>query len=519
MLNEVKMKKRSFILNVFFLTTATLIARIIGIIFRVYMSNKIGSEGIGLYQLITTIYFFSATFSTSGISLAVTRLVTDSIAKKEFKAVKFSLIRCLYIGIILSSIIGFILFKFSTFLSISILHDERAILPLKILAPSLPFMAISACFRGYFFAVRQVIKTASEQLLEQIIEMIIFVSLIGSMLPKGLEYACCAIVIGTTIAEFASCFYSYFLYKNDIKKYNIKSTFNKNKIYKNIALISIPVTLSSSLRSGLNTIENILIPTGLQKCGMSETKSLSGYGLINGMVMPIIGFPSVLLFSFALLLIPEISEANAVHHTKNISYITKRVLHITFIYSIMVSGILLFFSNDFGISIYRNNEAGLYISLLSPIIPLIYMDNVVDGMLKGLNEQIHYLSYNIIDSFLRVILIIILLPRYGIRGLIIVMFFSAILNSSLSLFRLLKVTSININLIDWIIKPIISVIIVCLAIDQFMSMQIIEFPSIITKLIFEITISITLYLCILFIMGSINKEQINWVKGYLIRTN
>ena len=202
------MKKRSFILNVFFLTTATLIARIIGIIFRVYMSNKIGSEGIGLYQLITTIYFFSATFSTSGISLAVTRLVTDSIAKKEFKAVKFSLIRCLYNGIILSSIIGFILFKFSTFLSISILHDERAILPLKILSPSLPFMAISACFRGYFFAVRQVIKTASEQLLEQIIEMIIFVSLIGSMLPKGLEYACCAIVIGTTIAEFASCFYS-----------------------------------------------------------------------------------------------------------------------------------------------------------------------------------------------------------------------------------------------------------------------------------------------------------------------
>ena len=131
-------------LNAFFLTSATLIARVIGIAFRVYMSNKIGSEGIGLYQLISTIYMFAATFATSGISLAVTRLVTDSIAKKEYRTAKIAISRCFYIGVVLSSIVGIVMFVYSEALSVYILHDTRAILSLKILAPSLPFMSISA---------------------------------------------------------------------------------------------------------------------------------------------------------------------------------------------------------------------------------------------------------------------------------------------------------------------------------------------------------------------------------------
>lgn len=511
------MRKRSFIINAVFLTSATLIAKVIGIVFRVYMSNKIGSEGIGLYQLITTVYFFAATFSTSGITLAVTRIVTDSIAKHEYGTAKFAMTRCIYIDVILSSLVGFLMFIYAEPLSANILHDTRAMLSLKVLAPSLPFMAVSACFRGYFYAVRQVIKTASEQLLEQIIEIAIFSSLIGFLLPKGLEYACCAVVIGTTIAEAISSFYSYFMYRLDKKKFNSSGEINKKCVYKNIALISLPVTASSSIRSGLSTIENILIPSGLQKSGVSSQKSLAGYGLINGMVMPVISFPSVFLFSFALLLIPEMSEANAVNHKRNINYISNRFFHITLIYSIMVSGIFLFFSDDFGLAIYGSCESGFYMSLLSPLIPLIYLDGVVDCMLKGLNEQLHYLSYNIIDSILRVILIFTLLPIYGLKGLIIVMFFSEILNSSLSINRLIKVTNLKINVLDWLLKPIASIVLSCFALNKLLSFEFLQFSSIIYKLTFEALISIVFYIFLLFISGGINNEEIAWIKKYFTK--
>lgn len=513
------MRKRSFILNAVFLTSATLIARVIGIAFRVYMSNKIGSEGIGLYQLITTIYMFSATFATSGISLAVTRLVTDSIAKKEYKTAKIATSRCLCVGVIVGSLVGVAMFSYAEFLSVSVLHDARAMLSLKILAPSLPFMAISACFRGYFFAVRQVIKTASEQLFEQIVEILVFSSLIGFFLPKGLEYACCAVVIGTTIAEILSCFYSYFMYRKDILKYDNSEVTDKKGIYKKIAFIAFPVTASSSLRSGLSTIENVLIPSGLQKAGASSQKSLAGYGLINGMVMPVITFPSVFLFSFALLLIPEMSEANAVNHKKNINYIATRVFHITLIYSIMISGIFLFFSDDFGLSIYGSNESGVFMSVLAPLIPLMYLDGVVDAILKGLDEQLHYLSYNIIDSTLRVILIFIFLPMYGLQGLIIVMFVSAILNSSLSMGRLIRVTELKVKIVDWFIKPIASIVLSGFALNTLFSYHIFEFSCVTYKLILEVLLLILFYMSLLFISGGISNEEIDWIKGYLKQKN
>ena len=155
------MRKRAFLINSLMLTSAVLLSRVIGISFRVYMSNKIGAEGIGLYQLICTIFLFASTFVTSGVSLAVTRLVTEALARKEYQKAKTAVRRALVLGLFFSLLMGGALFFSADYIGNQVLKDPRTILSLKILAPSLPFMAVSACFRGYFFAVRQVIKTAS----------------------------------------------------------------------------------------------------------------------------------------------------------------------------------------------------------------------------------------------------------------------------------------------------------------------------------------------------------------------
>lgn len=504
------MKKKTFMLNALLLTCASLINMSIGMFFRIYMSNKVGSEGIGLYQLIIAIYFFAATFSTTGISLTVTRLVTDFIAKKEYAKAKNVIVKCLFLGIFISIIAGGIMFIFAEQIGTYVLKDSRSVLSLKILAPSLPFVAISSCFRGYFYAVRRVIKTVSEQLFEQIIEIIVFIILIGKLAPLGIEYACAAIVIGTSVSEFLSCIYSYILYIYDIKKFSITEKL-KSPLSSKIVFIFLPLTASASLRAGLSTIENVMIPSGLKRFGASGTKALSTYGMIVGMVMPIITFPTLFLLSFSMLLIPEMSEANAVHHKKNINHIAGKVLKITLLFSIMTMNIFLFFSKGLGISIYSSAECGIYLSLLSPLVPLMYLDKVVDGMLKGLNQQLHYLSYNIIDSVVRVILIFILLPIIGINGLIIMMFTSTILNSTLSIARLLKVTELKLNFMDWIIRPLI-----CSSFSSIFTMLITSnFPinSIPIKTFFEILFSVILYIITLFLTGTIKSNDIKWIKS------
>lgn len=503
------MLKKRFIVNGILLTATTLITRTIGIFFRVYMSNSIGAQALGLYQLIVTLYFFAVTFATSGVTLVVTRLVTDSLAVNNVNKAVGITGKCLGISIFLSILSGSVIFFNADFLGGILLGDSRTVLSLKVLAPSLPFMAVSACFRGYFYARRTVIKTAGEQLLEQLVEIGVFAAIVGIMAPMGLKYACCAVAIGTTISEIVTCFYSYTLYMIDIRKMKAKK--EKLKSFAGNALsIGVPVTMSACLRAGLSMIENVMIPRGLKRQGSSYDKSLSDYGQITGMAMPVITFPAVFLMAFSTLIIPEVSEAKSINRLNSVKHMTLKTLNTAFLFSIPVAAVMFFFSEDLGNAIYGSSDTGRYICLLAPLVPLLYLDSVTDGLLKGLNEQLHYMSYNIIDSVVRVILIVILLPKFGISGLISVMYISGILNTGLSLMRLLKVTEVEIKVIKRIICPVIFSVASCI-----ISKLIFGFlPDKAFLLIGVIILSLLLYVVFMLVAGVLSREDIIWFKSF-----
>lgn len=483
----------------------TLIIRTIGMWFRIYMSDKVGAEGIGLYQLVLTVYFFFVTITTSGINLTVTRLVTDFIAQNAASKAKYVTYKCLIISVTISMIFGILLFSFSDLIGVGFLKDERTVLSLKILAPSLPFMAFSACLRGYFYARRKIIQTSGEQLLEQIIEIGVFIFIFTFFAPQELTYSCCAIVIGTTFAEFISFFYSLALYLIDTRKFKCKPE-KVPSLARKILPIAIPVTASSCLRSGLSAVENVLIPSGLKKYGADYTKALSQYGLIGGMAMPVLTFPSVFIMPFATLIIPEMSQASIEKRVNGIHHMSEKMFRLTLMYSLPVMVIFMFFARNLGAALYQNDEVGIYIALLAPVVPLMYLDSVVDGMLKGLNEQVSYLAYNIIDSILRVILTYILLPKFGIAGVIIVIIVSELLNTTLSIARLLKVTNMRLMVFDWIIRPLICICIPCL---------ITTILPVFQNNTFDLCVQITL--CVAFYIGAMyisqNKEYHKTVKN------
>lgn len=502
------MKKQLFIKNAVLLTTTTLITRSVGVWFRVYMTNKIGSQGIGLLSLIVTVYMFAVTLATSGVTLVVTRLVTDFLVQHNNGAVKYIIRRCLWISCVLSVAVGAFMFLNANTIGAVYLDEPKTVLSIKILSVSLPFLAVSACLRGYFFARRAAMKTASEQFLEQALEIAVFVLLIDHMLPMGIEYACCAIVISTTAAEILSFFYSLALYLLDSKKMQGNSR-KIDAFYKKALSIGIPVTLSSCLRSGLSMIENVMIPQGLRKYGTDESTALSQYGEVMGMVMPIMCFPNVFLSCFSQLMIPEMSEAKIVNHKNNIKYMAGRIFRFTLLFSLPVSGAFWFFGEQLGLLLYSNQQVGTYIKILAPVIPLLYLDQIVDGMLKGLNEQLHYLAYNIIDSAVRVILTIVLLPVTGIQGVIMIVFISAILNSGLSIARLLKVSEVKIDWINWIIKPLFS-----LLFSGFLASKIsFGAGSSALGLVLQICIFVILYIVCLLVSRGIKKEEVFWVKS------
>lgn len=487
------MDKKRFFVNSMLLAGTALVIRSMGLGFRVYMSNTIGAEGIGLYQLILTVYMFFSSVTTSGISLFVTRLVTDFIARGKNGIAKRCVTLCLFISVAVSSLFGCMMFVFSNELGAGFLGDSRTVLSLKVLAPSLPFMAVSACLRGYFLARRSVVATSFEQLLEQIAEIAVFALLVGKLAPMGLQYACCAVVIGTTGAEIISCVYSCILYRLSIRKIKGKSE-KVPKFFRKLFSIALPVTGSSCLRSGLSAVENSLIPTGLRKNGANYTRALSLYGMISGMVMPVITFPSIFIMPLSTLIIPEISQARAQGNNAAVRRMAEKLFRIGLLYSIPVMAIMIFLSNELGMVIYNSTDVGIYIAILAPVIPLMYLDNAVDGMLKGMNEQISYLIFNFIDSIIRVVLTYLLLPIMGIKGFIIVIFVSELLNTTLSIWRFLRVAQIRLRIFEWIIRPALCVALPCLLIILLPFGQ-----NSITGLVVKIVLSCVGYIGLLYI--------------------
>lgn len=140
---------------------------------------------------------------------------------------------------------------------------------------------------------------------------------------------------------------------------------------------------------------------------------------------------------------------------EQISRTTARSRQLTLLFSFFITACFIVFADDFGRTFYQSEEAGRLIRFLAPLIPLLYLDSVVDGILKGLDQQIASMRYNFADSGLRVILVYFLIPFTGVNGYLGILFFSTIFNATLSIHRLLKVSQVEIQFVDWIVKPIL----------------------------------------------------------------
>lgn len=492
------------------LTIASLIMKTIGIVYNVYLTNLIGTEAVGLFGLIMTVYMLGITFASSGIRLAVIRLISNSTAKALYAEKK--IISCsLLFGFIMGAVSAVILFFTSNFISLVWLCDNRATKSLQILSFSLPFIAMSSALNGYFTARRKVTKYSAIQIIEQLAKIGITVLLLTLLAKKGTEFACIAISLGSIISEVVSFLWAYILYIIDKRK--LTFAFSKTKdIFFSFFKIAIPDAVGSWARYSLTTAEHILIPMGLRKSGQNASASLSLYGMVQGMALPIILFPSSLMVSLSSMLIPEVAEHHARGSARQIDYIISRVISISLLFSIGTMGVMYNYSYELANAIYKTADIADYIKILSAVIPVMYTDIVVDSFLKGLDKQVDSMRYNILDAFLCVLLVYFLIPKFAIKGYIITIFASEIINFVLSLRKLISITSFKINLLDSLVKPIFCIL-SAVAITNLITLNITLSP--VLELCFKVLICLILYILTLSLFGAITKEDKVWFYNLL----
>lgn len=451
------MKSYVFIKNTIIMTFTALVLRTAGIILKVWLAKAIGSEGIGLYQLIFSVYTLAATFTTSGICTAVTRLVSENLQKGK-AAIKKIMKKAVILTFIIAGISSFIVYFFSKEIAVLFLKDLRAEISLKILSFSLLFMGVSSCIKGYFVARRKMSRPSLSQIFEQGVRIAVIIAVLPKVKVLGLGVSTAVVLFADTVSEICSCALLYLLYIKD--KAALKKGDGKiNGVYKQIFQISAPITVGKYITTFLRTVENLAVPVRLSVFNKNKALSLAQFGTLRGMVIPLIFFPSSFLTAVSTMLIPEMSEAKAQNHNLTIKYKASKTVNITICSSIFLAAVFFVCGSEIGNIVYGDKEVGGMIKILSPIIPFMYLESVVDGINKGLNQQKYSFWYNSLDSILRIVIIWVLLPKTGINGFLGLMAVSNFTTCSLNFYRVKKVAKIKIDYINAIIKPLITAII------------------------------------------------------------
>lgn len=429
-----------FIFNTSFLIITSLIFRGIDIYFTAYISKKIGSEMLGIFNLIMSVYLFGITLATSGINLAVTRVISEELALDNPGGVKKVMKKCLYITLITSCFTSLIFWANTDFIIEKCLQGKVSQSIVHLFCLALPPISMSSAISGYFAGVRRIYKNAIGQFIEHVSKVIITTFIINIYLPHGIEYACFSLILGDLISEIISFLYIYTVYLLDKKRYSSSPELaRKNDYTYRLFRISIPIAITSYIRSGLSTFKQLIIPSSLQKSGINSSQSLSKYGIINGMALPIIMFPDILVKSFASLLIPEFARYNAKQDYKKAKQMTTILLFLIGGAASLLSVVLFILSDSLALTLYKDISVAHYIRILAPLATFIYVDTVVDSILRGMDAQVGVMIINILDLAISTSFIYFFVPKLGLIGYLISIYMSEILNFTVSTLQLVKI--------------------------------------------------------------------------------
>ena len=499
--------------NAMLLTLASLLMRTVGVSFGVVVSGRVGAEAMGLFSLLSGVYGFALTLATSGIHLGVTRMTVEAMENGGPARVGGILRRATAYALFFGILSSVLLFSLATPIGLYWLKDARTISSLRLLAITLPLIALSSAWGGYFSSMRRPWKNAAVQVFEQAIKIGTTMYLLTFYFAKNVESACCILVLGGAVAEVCSFLLEWLLYRLDKRRNLGKQVCCRVGDTKKLLSITLPIAATAYIRSGLITFQHILIPEGLRQSGASHAAALTAYGTIQSMALPIILYPAALMYSFSGLLVPELAEAEVHDRRRHIHYMISRVWSLSLLFSFGVAGVLICFSEEIGTALYPNSNAGYYIRILAPLIPIMYLDTATDAMMKGLGEQLFSMKINIADAAISLLLVFLLIPRFGIWGYVITIYVSELFNTVCSITHLLIISKAPVRIFKWVYKPLFCIVLSTVGVRFLLEKIGGRIETAAFAILLHICAVILLYIALLRLTRAVEKEDAAWIKN------
>lgn len=357
----------------------------LGFLYRIVLSRLIGAEALGLYQVALSLFALFLTIGTGGIPITVSRMISKSKAENRPLDEQRAVGAGLFLSLCLTLPICLFLIFFGDKLTF-LFTDNRAFSVFRILLVGLCFSSLYAVFRGSFWGNKQFLLPSILEIAEESVMVVVGVLLLRSApIGTGAERAAWAVVISYLFSFTASalCFF-YRGGKIARPKNALKPLFNA----------TLPITSVRASSSLVNSAVAVLLPVMLVRAGFENSEALTLFGVVSGMVLPILFIPSTIIGSLSLVLVPELSEdfyrKNFTRLKKNIS----RGLNFAFLLACVLIPFLFILGRDIGLLAFSNAVAGEMIAIAAPVLLPMSLGMISTSMLNSMGfEKQSFLFY------------------------------------------------------------------------------------------------------------------------------
>lgn len=422
--------KNPLITGTLFLTAAGVLSRIIGFFYRIFLSRTIGAQGLGVYQLVFPIMALCFSFTSAGIQTAISRFVAEQCAKCNEKGARLYLSMGLLCSCALSVVVTFLISRNANWIATAILGEAQCADLLSAMTYCLIPASVHACINGYYYGKQKALIPSVSQLVEQIARVLGVYLIYCVATSEGHTLRPIDAIWGLVIGEFFGMLVS-------LTAVGMKRSAGKIEVAaKQLIFMAIPLTANRVLINLCASVENLLIPRQLRLFGYSQENALGIYGILTGMAISVILFPTVLTNSISVLLLPVISEAKAKKNEAAIHTAISKAIRYGLILGFAFTLAFLLTGNYIGNHIFCNALAGTYIRILSWICPFMYLSTLLNSILHGLGYPKTTLRINLAGCAIRILIVWFFVPVIGIRAYLAGMLVSQVFMALACIFSL-----------------------------------------------------------------------------------
>lgn len=390
-------KKQSFMAGALLLGVSNILVKLIGTLYRIPMTNILGTEGMGIYQKAYPIYATLLVLSTSGIPTAISKTVSEHFSQGDAAGARRVFAVALRLLALVGGVTALLLFVFREQAARTLVEDPLAAMSIGAIAPSLFFVSVMSAFRGYFQGMQRMMPTAASQLVEQVGKLAVGVMLALRMIPQGIEYGAAGAMIGVTVSEFAGLallvvlFLIHMAREGRVEPGDRRAT--AGAVLRRLLPIAVPVTLGGFIIPLTSLVDAKQVTPILESIGYTVEQARAMYGTLTGAVNTLVNLPGALSLALCISLVPAVAAAKRAGNEQRIRSQTMSALKVTMLVGLPSGVGLAALASPIITLLYGSSmtageisTAALLLQLMLPAVVAMGVVQTLNGILQGLGK-------------------------------------------------------------------------------------------------------------------------------------